>query len=198
MSTKKRLLRASAILVLALILTLIVMAFLKQTFSGPPSLFAYLRVLEHDAESPPPRTGLLISNAGPVTVLFRIRLPMGFSPSQKGAHRRLPWVRAVNGEIVETDDIYFGLWTDGIIVDARRRNTDLQRLLHGGLRAAKALIATHSLRLAKKIYKSDAASYEFSHVYELVGTAPEWVNRSDSTKAISVKLTNTGFTFRYP
>ena len=199
MSTTKKLLRASAIFAVASILTIIVWTLIQQMLSGPPSLFAYVRVPEYDDESLPPTMGLSISNAGPGAVLFRIRSPSP-SISQKNnymSHRRHPWVRAVKGEVVEADDVYFGLGPGRIVIEARRRNTELQRVLHACLRSAKAIIATHSLHLAKKIYKSDAASYEFSEGYELAGASPELVNRSGTPKVISLKLANTGSTFRY-
>jgi hypothetical protein len=200
MSTTKKLLRASAIFVLASIVALIVWVLIQQTVSGPPSLFAYVRVPEYDDASLSPTMGLSISNAGPVAVLFRIRSP---SPSvfQRGtimsAHRRHPWVRAVKGEVVQADDVYFDLVQGRIVIEARRRNTEIQRVLHACLRSAKAIIATHSLHLAKKIYKSDPASYEFSEGYELGGASSELVNPSGSPKVILLKLAYTGSTFRY-
>ena len=200
MSTTKRLLRASAILVLASIVALIVWALIQQMLSGPPGLFAYVRVPEYNDASLPPTMGLSISNAGPVAVLFRIRSPKSYPRSEMGVYRshwRAPWVRAAKGEMVEVDDLYFGLGPGRIVVEARRRNTNLQRLLHACLRSAKAIIATHSLHLAKKIYKSDPASYEFSEGYELVGASPELVNPSGSPKVILLKLAYTGSTFRY-
>ena len=195
----KKLLRASAIFVLVSIVALIVWALIQQMLSGPPSLFAYVRVPEYDDASLPPTMGLSISNAGPLAVLFRIRSPSP-SVSQRGtfmSHRRHPWVRAVKGEVVEADDVYFGLGPGEIVIEARRRNTELQRLLHACWRSAKAIIATHSLHLAKKIYKSDAATYEFSEGYRLAGASPELVHRSDTPKVILLKLANTGSTYRY-
>jgi hypothetical protein len=183
MRATKRVLRATTILVLASILAILVLVLTKQTLSGPPNLFAYVRVGKRDAESPPPATDLLISNAGPVTVFFRIR-----SPAIVSSHRRPPWVRVVKGEIVEADDVSFGLGPEGIVVEARRRNTNLQQFLQGGLRAVKALIATHSLHLAKRTYKSAAAIYEFGEVYGLIGTSSEFLDRSASPKVIPVKL----------
>ncbi|MEO8425621.1 MAG: hypothetical protein ABI651_00780 [Verrucomicrobiota bacterium] len=187
MRATKNLLRAATIVVLASILTIMVLALLQQTLSSPPSLFAYVRVPKDVAESSRPTMGLLISNAGPATVLFRIRSPADDSPF------RIPqWDKVVKGEVIEIDNVDFEFGSARIAVEGRRRCTDVERLLHHCLRATKALIGTHNLHFAKHIYKSDATRYEFGDVYELVGAAPEWVNRSDSTKVILVKLVNTG------